>query len=464
MASAFEFLKKVPMFADLPDEYLEELCRSVQEKHLDPGEILFTEGSLGNHAYVIREGQIEIYKTSEGREVQLSVRQPGEVIGEMALLESAPRSASGRAMMASELYVISHADLDRLLDTSPLAARTMLHTVTARLRNTTLLLNQSEKLAQLGTLSAGIAHELNNPAAAARRGSDQLRTAMEKLQRTQLELAAYHFSAEQLKMLAQLEAQARQSGAHPAQIGAMERGDLQDALEDWLDAHGVDDAWELAPALVPLGIDPQRLDEIVKGFPRESLPAVLNLAAETGTIAALLEEIGQGAAHISEIVKALKAYVYLDQAPVQDVDVHEGLENTLVILRHKLKQGVEVRREYDPRLPRIPAYGSELNQVWTNIIDNAVDAMDGKGEIVIRTRAEPPWVVVEIQDSGPGIPPEIQPKLFSPFFTTKPMGKGTGLGLNTSYNIVKKHKGEIKVASRPGETRFVVRLPVGPKQ
>jgi signal transduction histidine kinase len=459
MPDAYDVLKKVPMFAELPDEDLEALCKTVQEVRLAQGDVLFTEGSLGSEAYVIQSGQIEIFKQTEGREVQLSVRQPGEVIGEMALLEAAPRMASGRALADSSLLEISHENLDRLLNTSPATTRTMLHTVTARLRDTTLMLNQSEKLAELGTLSAGIAHELNNPAAAARRGADHLREALERLQTAQLQLGQLRLSAIQVQELSTLLGEARRSGAHPLQLDPVTRSDRQADLEDWLDEHAVENGWELAPQLLLAGFDASRLADLSGSFPADLVGVVIRLVGETAAIAGLLEEIGQGTAHISEIVKALKSYVYLDQAPVQDVDLHEGLEDTLVMLRHKLKQGVSVRREFAPDLPRITAYGSELNQVWTNLIDNAIDAMDGHGELVIRTRWQSPWAVVEIQDSGPGIPPELQSKLFSPFFTTKPLGKGTGLGLNISYNIVHKHKGEITVTSRPGETCFEVCLP-----
>ncbi|HEX9012852.1 MAG TPA: ATP-binding protein [Anaerolineaceae bacterium] len=460
MSPAFEFLKNVPLFADLSEADLQQLCEAVKEVRLHTGDMLFFEGDPGRQAYVIKEGQIEIYKTTEGREIQLSVRQPGEVIGEMALLESAPRMASGRAMSETLLLEISQEDLDHLLDTHPAASRVMLRTVTGHLRNTTAMLNQSEKMAQLGTLSAGIAHELNNPAAAARRGAEQLRGALERLQGLQMELAGYNFSPEQNHHLVELESHARQGGSHPLQLEALARSDRQSELEDWLDEHDVENGWDLAPQLVPLGIKTDELDQLVETFPIKSLPAVIAWMGITGTLYSLLEEIGQGTSRISEIVKALKSYVYLDQAPVQNVDVHEGIENTLVMLRHKLKQGVEVRRDYDPNLPHIQVYGSELNQVWTNLIDNAVDAMDGHGELLIRTRYDPPWVVVEIQDSGPGIPPQMQARMFTPFFTTKPLGKGTGLGLNISYNIVHKHKGDIRFTSHPGETCFEVRLPV----
>jgi signal transduction histidine kinase len=212
---------------------------------------------------------------------------------------------------------------------------------------------------------------------------------------------------------------------------------------------------------VNLGYERGELTTLVGGFSPSQFTAVIDWLNCTYTIYTLLDEIGQGAGRISEIVKALKAYTYLDQAPIQTVDVHDGLDSTLVILRGKLKTVITVHREYAPDLPHIQAYGSELNQVWTNIIDNAIDAMNGEGEITLRTRRDGQWVIVEIEDNGPGIPEPIQPNLFDPFFTTKPPGQGTGLGLNISHNIVvQKHKGRIDVNSQPGKTRFEVRLPL----
>jgi signal transduction histidine kinase len=458
--AGYDFLRKVQLFADLPQEDLLRLCEVVEEVHLPAGKELFAEGSQGDMAYVIEEGQIEILKSSDGRKIQLAVRQSGEVIGEMALLEAMPRNATGRALTDSVLLAISRQQLDGLLDASPSSARVMLHTVTQRLRSTEMLLRQSEKMAQLGTLTAGITHELNNPAAAARRGAEQLRSAFAGLQQAQVRLNSLALSATQQAALLELDRQAGQRAAQPSGMDSLQRSDQESALEDWLEENSVENGWELAPQLAGLAYGPPELDRLASLFPGEQLGVVLGWLGITFTIYNLLEEIGQGATRISEIVKALKSYAYLDQAPVQAVDVHEGLDNTLVMLRSKLKGGVSVHRQYAADLPRIQAYGSELNQVWTNIIDNAADAMEGKGEITIRTRAEKDCVVVEIEDNGPGIPESVQSKIFDPFFTTKPVGKGTGLGLNISYNIIKKHHGEIKVDSHPGMTRFVVTLPL----
>lgn len=456
----YSFLRKLPLFAELPEADLDELCQGVEEVKLKQGEVLFTEGSVGHYAYVIKEGKLEVYKSSNGQQVHLDVRQEGDVIGEIALLESTTRTASVRAMVDSLLLAISDGQLDKLINSNPSIARILLHTIAARLRTSELMMRQSEKMAQLGTLSAGIAHELNNPAAAVRRGSEQLHSAFKTLQQVQFQISEYAFTPAQLNRLLQLGDQARAWVSTPVELDALERSDREALIEEKLNHLGIENAWELAPVLVGLGFDGERIDSIAPDFPPASLRAVMTWLVTTASIHSLMEEVGQGATRISEIVKALKSYTYLDQAPVQEVDVHEGLNNTLVMLRHKLKLGVEVRREYDQNLPHIQAYGSELNQVWTNLIDNAIDAMQGNGRILIQTTYQDPWVTVSIEDNGPGIPEEIQPKLFSPFFTTKPVGKGTGLGLNITYNIVHKHNGSIKVFSHPGLTRFEVCLPL----
>ncbi len=460
----FDFLKKVPLFANLADEDLDRLCEVATEVNLPADEILFTEGEIGDKAYVIMAGEIDILKKSGEQMVLLATRQIGEVIGEMSLLDQTPRFASGRTRTDSKLLSISHENLEHLLDTSPSAARVMLSTITNRLRSTELVLRQSEKMAQLGTLTAGIAHELNNPASAARRGSDHLSSSIEYFHQTYQQFHEQGFSKEQWDKTAELREYAHLRATQPVDLDSLGRSDREYEIEVWLDDRNVEKSWEYAPILVSLGYQTTDLEDLEKTFPGVQLVVAMQWLCTLFTIFSLLEEINQGTSRISEIVKSLKSYVYLDQAPVQLVDIHEGLDNTLVMLRSKLKTGIVLERHYVPNLPMIMAFGSELNQVWTNIIDNAVDAMDGQGTIKISTRQRDDWIIVEIEDSGPGIPEDIQQKLFSPFFTTKPLGKGTGLGLNISFNIIQKHKGEIKVFSRPGRTTFSVRLPVNFEQ
>ena len=321
-------------------------------------------------------------------------------------------------------------------------------------------LRQSERMATLGTLAAGVAHELNNPAAAAGRAADHLATTFTALQEARQRLDEAGLSPEGWRVLGNLERRARQHAGGPAELSTLERSDREADLEDWLDDHGVEEAWDLAPGLVAQGLATDELDRLAAVLAPALLGTGLRWATAAHGVHRLVREIGHGTGRISEIVQAMKSYSYLGQAPVQAVDVHEGLDSTLVILHNKLKQGIEVRREYDETLPPVAAYGSELNQVWTNLIDNAADAMNGRGTITIRTSIDGDAVVVEVVDDGPGIPEAIQHQVFDPFFTTKEPGKGTGLGLATSYSIVtEKHHGTMTVTSRPGSTAFVVRLP-----
>jgi signal transduction histidine kinase len=455
----FNFLKQVPLFKGLSDEDLFILCEMTVEVNLSAGEILFTEGSTGDQAYVIQEGQIEIYKSVGKREVLLAVRGPGEVIGEMSLLDAVPRNASGRARTDCKLVAITHEQLDRLLSSSSSAAITMLHTITDRLKSSELLLQQSEKMAQLGMLTAGIAHEINNPVAAVQRGAVQLKDLIHQVQQAQLRLGEFGLTGEQWVRLYNLYTEKKEKNTPKGNWDLLEQSDKESELADWLEDLGIEDAWDIASSLIDMGITFNDLADLEGSFSPEQLQYGLSWMAAQAEMDALLAEIYIGAGRIADIVKALKTYVYLDQGPTQRVDIHEGLENTLIILRSKLGKGIKVIRDYGQDLPEIEAYGSELNQVWTNIISNASEAMGEEGELILRTGRENGWVYVEIQDTGPGIPEDIQSKIFSPFFTTKPVGKGTGLGLNISYNIIQKHGGEIRVFSQPGKTCFQVLLP-----
>lgn len=331
-----------------------------------------------------------------------------------------------------------------------------------------IMLRQSEKLATLGRLSAGMAHELNNPASATKRGAEQLWLAVAHLQTASQDLAQVALASPQRHRVKDLEHLAQARASETQETRALAQSDLEYELESWLEARGQEDAWDLAPALVAMGLDVDALANLAEGFDSLQLPSVLAWLSATYGVYSLLKEVGQGAARIAELVDVLKMYSYMDQAPVQAVDVNQGLENTLVMLRSKLGDGITVRREYATALPRVEAYGSELNQVWTHLVDNAIEAMSGQGELVVRTRQSGAWVVVEIEDNGRGIPEAIQSKVFDPFFTTKPPGSGTGLGLNISHHIiVDKHGGTIALRSQPGSTCFEVRLPIdaapGPK-
>jgi signal transduction histidine kinase len=336
----------------------------------------------------------------------------------------------------------------------------ILHTVSQRLRQNEGLLRQNEKMAALGTLAAGLAHELNNPAAAVRRSGDQLRSALMDWGKLTAELELLGLVDEQLQMIEYLREEIETHNFQSSKLDPLTRTDRESELQVWLEGHGVQPAWEIAPTFVSFGKDVVMLTNLESSFKAQNLTVVLKWLAAGCLVYSLLNELSLGSERISEIVRSVKAYSYLDQAPVQQVSIHEGLDNTLVILRHKTTEGIKITREYAAGLPLIEAYGSELNQVWTNIIDNAIDAIQGEGEIILRTYLKDENVVVEIQDDGPGIPIGIQQRIFEPFFTTKPPGLGTGLGLNISYTIINNHHGQIRLTSEPGKTIFQVILPI----
>ena len=434
---ALDALRGSPIFAEVPPELLEHLAAQAEPISLQPGQFLIAEGEQADDLFVVVSGELEVTKRSGSSEIPVARVGPGEIQGEFAALERGKRMASVRAISSADVLRIPYAAVRDLLAAGPDAALAMIRTVIGRLRGMEATLRQREKLAALGTLAAGLAHELNNPAAAIRRSVDALDEAI----RARNELHPPH----SLTLL-------RPSGR--AALDAMARADAVDAIGDL-----VGDS-EMAAALVDAGWTADELRRAFVGLDATAARDAAAWLAATATVETLIGEVRMAGDRISEIVGAVKSYAYLDQAPVQRIDVRKGLDDTLVILRHKLKVGIEVTRDYDPELPEIEAWGSELNQVWTNLIDNAADAMDGKGAISIRAARDGDEVTVTICDTGPGIPAEVVAKIFEPFFTTKPPGVGSGLGLHISHNVVVRHSGRIDVQSEPGRTCFIVALPI----
>jgi signal transduction histidine kinase len=422
-------LRDTPLFGGLGDEHLARLIDLGEIVDLEPGEVLIREGDTADALYVVLEGEMEVTKRTGTSEIPLALVGPGALQGEIAALEGGRRLASVRAVGPAEVLRVPIDSIRGLLAAGPDIALAVIRTAVGRLRSMEATLREREKLAGLGTLAAGLAHELNNPAAAALRSVRALEDAIT--------------TAEELPRPVP---PPRPPEGTPAPRSALDRADRIGELERLT---GDADA---ASALVEAGWTPEALAAVSS----DTLPW---LAADA-SVRQLLSELGMALERIREIVAAVKGYTYLDQAPVQRVDVRVGLEQTLVILRHKLRD-VEVRTDLGDDLPEIEAFGSELNQVWTNIVDNAVDAMDGRGSIDISAKADPggDGVVVTICNAGPPIPDEVRARLFEPFFTTKEPGRGTGLGLHISHNVIVRHGGRVEVDSGPDGTCFEVTLP-----
>ena len=433
-----EPLHHVPLFSGLDEADLDRLAAKAETVELAAGEVLFHEGEEGDRAYVVERGALEIVKQARNREILLATQGPGAVIGEMAILQAMPRTATVRAAEDSTLVAIDGDAFRELVEESTAAARSLLETMFVRWRETDAALRESEKLAQLGSLSAGVAHELNNPAAAIGRAASQLGQVLAA------GAAADDPFADGL-------------GTRPV-MSSLARSDAEEEMEASLGELGIGEPWRYAPVLVDLQVAPGELASVV---PPGDATSWLDDLARRHEAATLVAEIQDAAGRISEIVASLRSYTYLDRGERQSVDINRGLADTLVMLRGKLK-GITVETDYAPDLPPVEGHGGELNQVWTNLVVNAADAIGDGGHLTIRTHRDGSWVVAEIQDDGPGIPPDVQQRIFDPFFTTKPVGQGTGLGLDISQHIVQEqHGGALTFVSEPGRTVFSVRLPIG---
>lgn len=441
-------LGSVPLFERLPAQDLERLATSLETCELTRGEILFSEGDVGDVAYIITGGDIEILKESSDRQVRIAVLGDGVILGEMALLTGEPRNATARALTDSTLVSIPRESFDHVIETSAPAARALFDVFLSRWRGQEDRLRQSERMAQIGVLTAGLAHEMNNPAAAVTRGAEQLGPTIEK----------YVAVAQSLPVGVELPF--RLAGRERPILTGMERSDREGDLEDALDDAGIEDGWQFASPLVDTGFVTADLASI----PDEHMAVIVPFMAAEADVFALVAEVDEGSKRLSELVGALKSYSFLDQAPVQEVNVARGVEDTLLILKSKTRN-IDLDREYAEGLPLITAYGSQLNQVWTNLIDNASDSLrdaeTADPKITIRAVESDGCIVVTIHDNGPGIPPDVKDRIFEAFYTTKEPGKGTGLGLDTVYSIVvKQHRGSVNVDSEPGSTKFTVKIPM----
>ena len=452
-------LYTIPLFEDVPDDELRWLLDHSYEAHLTSGEYFFKENGPADRFYIVLEGELQVSRTVNGKDVIIGTTPRGIMGGEMSLLNRTPSHVTARAIMPSRLMVFDDDAFRQLFAACPIVGMRILETTAERMQGTVSILKQQEKMAALGKLSAGLAHELNNPAAAARRASKTLNELLPELQAQTLALNSLGLTGDQIGDLIAFQQRLSRQAIEAPPLSPIEQSTREDEIGDWLDDHNITGGWEMAEVFVSADATLDDLIDLAAQVPAGHLESVLNWLHNTLEAAGLLDQIEQSTHRISDLVSAIKSYTYMDQAPMQVVNIQQGLENTLTVMRHKLKD-VTVIRQYDPDLPAIQARGGELNQVWTNLIDNAIDAMNGSGQLALITRSEGDFAMVEVADNGPGIPPDVLPRLFEPFFTTKEIGVGTGLGLDISYRIIQQHSGTIEVRSQPGHTRFIVRLPV----
>jgi signal transduction histidine kinase len=444
----------------LTPEQVEALMPYGREFVLQTGDLLFDERSVVDSFYVVLEGEVEISRLDGAEEIPVLHHGPGGFTGGLVMLTGRTSIHRARATAPGRVLEIDSETFRRLPAEVPDVADMFISGLARRMRYTQRAYRQQEKLAALGKLSAGLTHELNNPAAAAKRASEELGGAILEAQLT----AIGHderFSALEREALVALQ---RETAAGSADVlDPLSLCDAEDELTDWLGDHGCEEPWDMAPALAEAGVDKDRLEAMAEAFDEASLACGLEWLAGTLDLVGLAGEIETSVGRISHLVGTMKEYTYMDRAVVGEVDVISGLQNTLTILEPRLKD-VSLVREYEKDLPRIPGRGGELNEVWTNLIDNAIDAVDGRGSIIVRAYVEGARVVVEVVDDGPGIPRAAQVHLFEPFYTTKDIGSGTGLGLAIVRRIVTDHAGEVFVRSEPGETCFTVRLPIDTTQ
>jgi signal transduction histidine kinase len=457
MSDTLDFLRRVPIFGELPDEQLTWFLGQSKELRLKAGETYSRQGDPADAMFVILEGQLQGRGEINGETIIIEL-EPGDVTGLLPFSRMKQFRVNGRAETDSLALRFPASLFPDLVQKMPVLTQRLVGLMSDRIRETTRFEQQQDRLAALGKLSAGLAHELNNPASAAKRATSQLRAILKRVRDASLELGRRDLTAQQKAEIEKLEASLVQTDAPPPD--ALTASDLEDQLDSLLRSHGQSDLWQLAADLAHRNFKPDLLEQLFATLDADTARAALVRISSSVEIADLLNQIESSASRISDLVGAIKEYTFMDQAPVQNVDIVKTLETTLTILNHKLKRGVEVKRDYDKTPLLVNSFGSQLNQVWTNVIDNAIDAMSGKGELRIRTYREDNCAVVEISDNGPGISPAVEPHIFEPFFTTKGVGEGTGLGLDTVQRIVKKHRGSIQVRSKPGDTRFQVWLPL----
>jgi signal transduction histidine kinase len=457
-------LRKLFLFESLSDEQLEWLAQHGWVAEMPAGSTVFQEGTPAEALMILLSGTVSMSRRVGQDDVETTrTDQVGAYAGAMqSYLEDRQQeyTATVRVISDARLFILSAEDFAWAMRTWFPMAIHLLEGLFFGMRNSQYIVGQRQQLLALGALSAGLTHELNNPAAAAVRATSSLRDRVAGMRHKLAMLAHDELDKRLLELLVDVQEEAVQGVAEAPKLSALEESEREDEIRDWLDDQGVPNGWELAPIFTAAGTTPEFLEKVADGAPDDLLEGALRWLAYALETELLIGEITDSVTRISSLVAAAKQYSNMDRSPHERADIHLGLKSTLVMLSSKLEH-VEVVKDFDRSIPPVPIYVGELNQVWTNLIDNAVQAMDGHGTLTVRTRLDGDRVRVEIGDTGPGIPESLRQRIFEPFFTTKPIGQGTGLGLDISYRIVVgRHGGDLTVESEPGDTRFIVCLPL----
>ena len=465
-AELFAQLRKVPILSSLKDDEL-HCIEGVRELRIDRDEVLVRQGEPAHYFWILLEGEIRVYQTlTDGQEATIYKMESGNAFGELPLLANIPNTVNLQASMSSHLLQLDEEQFWSLMTSCPDVRKAILGNMAMRFQKLQSITVQQEKLASLGTLAAGLMHELNNPGSAARRAASQLRENLMRMHEVSLKFKEHELTKDQRICMYEMQKQALEV-KHPIMMNSLEQSDAEETLAEWMETANIDNAWKMAPTLVSIGMNAKELEGVRKEFDGPLLSEALSWLEAMASSMQLVGTIEESIGRVTDLVHAVKSYAYEGKGQKQTIDINNSIHATLVILGHKLREKeIELEKDFSTDLPALHCECSGLNQIWTNLLDNAIDAVPQRGQIKVHTWAETSTVdnrhtdlCISVTDNGSGIPLESQPQIFDPFYTTKPVGIGTGIGLGIVQRIVDQYGGTIRFASEPGNTEFVVRLP-----